>query len=274
MAVYLVLRKIDLNETLKVFTRLHPGWLLLGCIFFNLSKLISAFRLQHFLRSIGIFLTNKTSIKLCYVGMFYNLFLPGGIGGDGYKVYYLKKTHEDGSLKNIFLAALLDRINGVLALLFFAILFFKFTSLNDLMKDQWMNVMYVPALLLFYPVLFLIYKLILKRFLSTFFATNAMSLGVQLFQLVCSYFLLLSLGITTHHIDYLELFLISSVVAVLPITIGGIGVRELVFIYGFNFLPIEKNPAVAFSLLFFIVTAISSLLGSFVRMDEVKNKTR
>jgi uncharacterized membrane protein YbhN (UPF0104 family) len=59
------------------------------------------------------------------------------------------------------------------------------------------------------------------------------------------------------------LFLLSSVVAVLPFTIGGIGARELVFIFGADYLLIDKNTAVAFSILFFIITAVSSLSGIF-----------
>jgi uncharacterized membrane protein YbhN (UPF0104 family) len=61
--------------------------------------------------------------------------------------------------------------------------------------------------------------------------------------------------------DYLSLFMASSVVAVLPITIGGIGARELVFILGHQWLPVDQEKAVAFSFLFFLVTAFSSLSG-------------
>ncbi len=52
-------------------------------------------------------------------------------------------------------------------------------------------------------------------------------------------------------------------VAVLPFTIGGIGARELVFIFGANYLTIDKNTAVAFSLLFFVLTVMSSFAGAF-----------
>jgi len=59
------------------------------------------------------------------------------------------------------------------------------------------------------------------------------------------------------------LFLLSSAIAVLPFTIGGIGARELVFIFGADYLFIDKNTAVAFSILFFVITAISSFTGIF-----------
>ncbi len=64
-------------------------------------------------------------------------------------------------------------------------------------------------------------------------------------------FLLNSLGVSENLIAYMALFLISSVVAVLPFTIGGVGARELVFVLGHQWFGIEQNTAVAFSLLFF-----------------------
>ncbi len=72
------------------------------------------------------------------------------------------------------------------------------------------------------------------------------------------------------YIEYLTLFLLSSIVAVLPFTIGGVGARELVFIFGANYLMIDKNTAVAFSILFFMITAVSSFTGIFF---ETKLKT-
>jgi uncharacterized membrane protein YbhN (UPF0104 family) len=58
------------------------------------------------------------------------------------------------------------------------------------------------------------------------------------------------------------------VVAVLPFTVGGVGARELVMIMGYTYLPINPNSAVAFSLLFFLITALSSFLGAFLQVDK------
>ena len=200
--------------------------------------------------------------------MFYNLFLPGGIGGDGYKVYLLKKWNQSGSLKKIVSAALLDRVNGMIALVFLAIILLPHTSIYYFIKDPRINIIYVLVIAIFYPILFFLNKFIFKSFHKVFIATNFQSIGVQVFQVICAYFILKSLGINSNAIDYLDLFLISSVVAVLPITIGGIGARELVFIYGYEFLMIDKNSAVAFSMMFFIVTAISSLIGAFLKVNK------
>jgi len=93
------------------------------------------------------------------------------------------------------------------------------------------------------------------------FITSFYSLLVQLSQLVCAYFILLGLGINQHIAAYLFVFLVSSIVAVLPLTIGGVGARELVFILSHDHMGIDENSAVAFSLLFFLITAFTSLSG-------------
>lgn len=265
VAVWVVVRKIDLAETWGVLASLQWGWLISAVVFFNLSKVVSAFRLREFLRALQIDFSATVAVKLCYAGMFYNLFLPGGIGGDGYKVYLLKRQYGDTTVKKIVSAALLDRVSGMTALVFLALILFLGTSASGMVKGPWLAISIVSALL-FYPLVYLGNGFMFKSFRSAFFKADLQSLGVQVLQLVCAYFILLSVGIGMHHLDYLELFLLSSVVAVLPFTIGGIGARELVFIYGYEFLPIDKNAAVAFSIVFFLITAASSLTGAFLKI--------
>jgi uncharacterized membrane protein YbhN (UPF0104 family) len=64
-------------------------------------------------------------------------------------------------------------------------------------------------------------------------------------------------------------FLLSSIVAVLPLTIGGVGARELVFVYAHEYAGIDEATAVAFSLIFFIITAAVSLVGATIRTELV-----
>jgi uncharacterized membrane protein YbhN (UPF0104 family) len=78
---------------------------------------------------------------------------------------------------------------------------------------------------------------------------------------------LFALSINGNLVDYLTLFLISSVVSVLPITIGGVGARELVFLFGYKFLEIDKTASVSFTLLFFLITAFSSLPGVLLKYE-------
>lgn len=271
LAIYIVIQKIDLTQTKEIIIHARIGWLILALILFNISKIISSFRLNQFFRCIGLVLPGLYNLKLYYVGMFYNLFLPGGIGGDGYKVYLLKKS-SNKKVKDLISATLLDRISGLMALVFLTLVLALFVNLSFI--GSWINWAIMGAIIIAYPVYYLIFRLLFKKFINAFTISNIFSLGVQLAQLLCAFFILKALTVSDLYIEYMTLFLLSSVVAVLPFTIGGIGARELVFIFGADYLFIDKNTAVAFSILFFVITAVSSFMGIFFETKlkgDVKN---
>ena len=185
----------------------------------------------------------------------------------GIKVYLLNRSHKTG-LKDLISATLLDRISGLVALIFLAMLLSLSIDLSFIVP--WMTWVLIAALIIYYPAYFVVFRILFGKFISAFNISNIYSMGVQLAQLLCAYLILKSLMVDDLYIEYLTLFLLSSIVAVLPFTIGGVGARELVFIFGANYLMIDKNTAVAFSILFFMITAVSSFTGIFF---ESKLKT-
>jgi uncharacterized protein (TIRG00374 family) len=108
-------KKIDFTAAKEAFLKANWLWLSLAVVLLMLSKLFSAFRLNIYFRNIHIHLTEWRNIKLYWLAMFYNLFLPGSISGDAYKVVLLKKKY-DSSYKKTSAAVLLDRFSGLLAL--------------------------------------------------------------------------------------------------------------------------------------------------------------
>ncbi|MEO1050427.1 MAG: lysylphosphatidylglycerol synthase transmembrane domain-containing protein [Bacteroidota bacterium] len=265
LAFYIVGRKIDVAETWQLMKRAHPGWLLLAVVMFNVSKTISALRLNRLFTVLELYISDKINLKLYYIGMFYNLFLPGGIGGDGYKIYYLNR-HFDKPVKQLFRAVLLDRISGMTALLFLALLF---AGINDsLLLEPWLKMSIWGAAIIGYPAFYLFNRILFKRFTIRFFNTNLFSLGVQGSQVICAYFLLQALAINDHQLEYLLFFLVSSVITIIPFTPGGAGARELVFVLAADYSSVQEETAVAFTLLFFIITSVSSLFGAFLSMKR------
>lgn len=257
-AMYFVFRKVDPEQTFETIFSSDIIYFSAGVLAFNLSKIISSFRLNRFYRTTGILLSEWYNLFLYYIGMFYNLFLPGSIGGDAYKIYLLKQGKK-GSTKELFMATLLDRLNGLVLLV---MLTFVLLLVNrDLYRFGFLVSGSIVGLLLSIPVYSLVNRLFFKPFLPVFWSTLHLSFWVQLGQLSCAYFILLSIDAQSHFLDYLALFMVSSVVAVLPFTIGGVGARELVFLYGSRFLTIDESKAIAFTLLFFSTLALSSLIG-------------
>src|SRR4030095_16619662 len=108
-------KKIDFHAVKDAFLKANWLWLFVAVILLMLSKLFSAFRLNIYFRNIRIHLPGWRNIKLYWLGMFYNLFLPGSSMGNAYKVVLLKKKY-DSSYKKTTAAVLLDRFSGLLAL--------------------------------------------------------------------------------------------------------------------------------------------------------------
>jgi len=266
IALWIVFSKIDPSETWTTFKGASPFWLLAALVSFNFSKILSAFRLNTFFKDTGLHLAELYNLKIYYIGMFYNLFLPGGIGGDGYKVYLLNK-HYNHPVKPLIQASLMDRFSGLIALIFLAICFAFFPAIYPTFEEWKIAWLLWIGLVCLLPIWYLSIKFIFPVFYNSLNQSNLQSLGVQGFQVVCALFILISLGVQSLFPAYLLLFLISSVVAVLPFTIGGVGARELVFVLGHSYLGIDQNTAVAFSLLFFVITAISSLTGAVLKSE-------
>ncbi|WP_024790727.1 MULTISPECIES: lysylphosphatidylglycerol synthase transmembrane domain-containing protein [unclassified Lebetimonas] len=261
-AFIIIVNKIDINK-LKEIKLIHPTLLILAFVTFNLSQIISAMRVHTYLKNINVTPTFKTQLILYYLGMFYNILLPGGIGGDAYKAYKFQKNFEVG-YKKIIKALLIDRISGLFAI-FFIISVLIFFSRFD------MFIIYAIILLVISPfILYFIHKLLFIEFKKSFLKTFVFSLIIQSLQLISFIFIMLSFNIKLHLIDYGILFLISSVVSVIPISIGGVGLRELTFLYSSDYFPINAEVGILAAFLFFVITLISSSIGIlFLRSKHV-----
>lgn len=257
LAIYLVLRKIDFDELWVNLKKSNLLYLTAGFIIFLLSKLIEAFRINVFYRNIGIYMSEVINAKLYLLGMFYNLFLPGGVGGDGYKVFWLKKNYGT-TFKPLISASVINRANGMMALLFLLIITGAFISFPYPYQH------YLPLLI---PVGFILYyfllKLFFKLFLPAIWKTTGQSLLIQFTQVLSIHFILLAFQVNDHFIDYWFIYLLSGIAFAIPVTLGGVGAREVVFIYGAEYLPIDLNIAIAMSLIIYVYRAIASFGGVY-----------
>jgi len=266
IALYVVFSKISIDDIKNIITTSNIFYLLLAFVFFNLSKILSSVRLNYYFHHIKVDISQLYALKLYYIGMFYNLFLPGGISGDGYKIYLLKKQNEHISIKDFFSATLLDRISGLVPLLFFAAILFIFSSYYGLYKI--VDYLVIFGAIIVFPSLYIFTKYLFKKYLPLFSKTTILGTIVQFLQLLSAVSIVYALGNQQYLVEFLVLFLISSVVAVLPISIGGIGIREITFLYGLSLIGVPTTYGVAFALIFFLITALSSFVGIFLKHSK------
>ncbi|MES1217594.1 MAG: lysylphosphatidylglycerol synthase transmembrane domain-containing protein [Bacteroidota bacterium] len=267
VCLWYVSGKIDFTKAGLALKNSNWYLLLLALVAFVLSKLIAAIRLNIYFSNIGIHLPERQNAKLYWLGMFYNLFLPGSISGDAYKVILLTKKYN-APYKKTTAAVLLDRFSGLLGLgLILAI--YSIIVLN--------NYLYVAAIcvgaILGIAILFFILKKWLKDFIPGFIPTLLLGILVQGMQVVCAYLIMASLNMPFHQTEYIFLFLVSSVVAVLPLTIGGLGAREIVFLEGSVYFGLIKENSVVISILFYLITIFTSAWGMvYVFKDPLKKQ--
>jgi uncharacterized membrane protein YbhN (UPF0104 family) len=264
-ALYLVFQKIDTDNLLQLSKTLSWGWLVPAIALFVGSKVATAIRLNAYFANIHISLSFWENWRLYLIGMFYNLFLPGGIGGDGYKVYLLNNQFKT-PVKALLKASLLDRLGGLIAIL---ALLFGILLLIELplpFGEPWVsNAVFSVGLIGILPGFWLLQKFLFSNFLPSFWKGIFWSLVGQLTQMAAVVCLLLALRVQDKFLAYQAVFLLSSIVAVLPLTIGGVGARELVVVYAHAYAGIQETEAVAFSLLFFLISAAVSLSGAWVK---------
>lgn len=266
-ALIFVFTKIDIAGVIELYRKANPLYLLLALTMFSFSKFIAAIRLNKFFTSIEIILSNLQNIKLYMLGMFYNLFLPGGIGGDGYKIYLLNKKRNVKTSK-IFWAVLSDRLSGVLALFCLTIILFYFVDTPFFSGFKGIIWLMIPLSI---ACFYIFISKIANYLKGAFSISTLLSFLVQISQLFSAFFILKALSIESNTSEYLMIFLISSIVAMLPVSIGGMGLRELTFLYGSQIFLLDSNNSIAVSLMFYLITAFVSFWGIYfsIRTERI-----
>lgn len=257
LALYWVFTKVNYRDLKEAFSNTNPRFFVLAFFCYALSQVISSSRLNAFFKGIGLTLSDKYNFKLYLLGMFYNQFLPGGVGGDGYKIYLLKKNFGTPP-KKLFSALFFDRLSGLWALgviVCALIIFIPGLGIHQL----------IPVLTV--VLVTLVYYLVLHRFfkdIARFFVEKHIkALIVQSLQVICVIFLLFAFHYHGKFAPYLFIFLISSFAYIVPITVGGLGARELLFLWGADLFHLDPHIAVIVSLLFFCTSALMSVWGIY-----------
>lgn len=252
-----IFQKIDFVKAGEAIQQANGWWLFLATLLLAFSKVLSSFRLNIYFRNIGLVLSEKQNLKLYWLGMFYNLFLPGAIGGDAYKVILLAKRYQ-GSYKKITAAVLLDRFSGLLAL---ALILSVYGAI--VLDNLWYDVALIAGAVVSGAALYFIIRRYFNDFLQGFWSTLAWGLAVQFSQVLCIYCIVAALHLPPAS-EWIFIFLAAAVITVLPISLGGgLGTRELVFVAGAAYFSMDTHIAPVIGILFYLASAVSAVWGAW-----------
>lgn len=264
MVVYYILTHTDLKQIKYYLSNLSLPTLILCCILSLGTQIISALRSKYYFAHANFHFSSRFAIGLYLTGCLYNSFLPGGISGDGYKIYFLGTL---GKLKRLTIFHILvsERANGFLFLLLFAYLFLYLAGAYTIIP--------YGALLLIAAVPITIFgyiystRLLLKENFKTSLGAMPYSICIQGCIILIAAIILYSI-----HLEHpnpktiyalLALFLVSNVLATLPISPGGSGIREFTFLWGAPLLGLKAEAGIALALTYFAISSLMALNGLF-----------
>ena len=244
-------------RTWQILTSADPGWLMAGFLVAGAGNLISVVRWGIFLRVLGISISAWDTLRLSFVGLFFNTFLVGAVGGDAVKVVWLVAKGQPKTAA--LLSVLMDRMSGFGALILCSAVFMiwrldwlmRSTLVAGLIKGVFAYLLLVVLLLGVsfllsargltsrLPPRFPLRKIIIE-FTETYlqfviawrqtFVASLLSILVLLAYFATFYLSGRAFGLHVPMVEFFALMPAVDIISALPISLGGFGVREQLFV--------------------------------------------
>jgi glycosyltransferase 2 family protein len=282
--------KIDFSKFSEVLRNTNLSLFLLILFFHILHFIPLAFRWQLLLRVLDIKVPIRKLFETYLIGTFFNRFLPTAIGADLIRGLDLYRLMQKG--REITISIVIERFLGFTSLMVIAVaaLVFCYPSLQDPIL-AWLvlgaALIYFAALfVLLTPTFFILVDRILQKFRihrpgllllkipesitpyksspSVIIQSVLLSLFLQIFSILIYYLLSQSLHLTVPLMYMFLFYPVINMFSLIPITLGGLGLREGMTIYLFQKIGVESAHAMGLSLTWYFILILSSALGGII----------
>lgn len=265
--------KTSVREFVHLLLNADYKYFVLALILYVIGQVVSARKWMVLSQRLEFENSFKRYLSLYFLGMFYNMFLPTNIGGDIIKVTKLNDKRQYG-VKRAIISVLSDRITGVCVLVFFILFGFLFYA-NILIIDV------VSIGIIFSSLIFLlafIYvmkneKIIPEKYKNIYdlilllldrvclLKITAWALIFHMFLILIHYCIAQMYNLNIPFSYYLLLYPLTAIVASLPLSINGIGLKEFVYVYMLKPFNIDTSTALLFAMTFNMVVLFASTIG-------------
>lgn len=276
-----------LGEAVRILTtEVNWSWFAAALAAYTAVQAVMAVRLWRIFKIQGVDVSYGTTLYLCTVGLFFNLFLPSAVGGDVAKIYYAYK-HSGKKIASTT-SVILDRLLGLIAIMIIAMtaMFFYHKEFEDPRVSYafYFFLASIAAVTVFFGsrrfarafkwLSFLIPSDALKQKLSELYhalyacknhvPTLILCLLISLFGqslvIVSTFWLAEGLGAAVPIGVYFVIIPLVSILSMAP-SLGGLGVREAGSVYFFSHY-MDPERALALSLLVdFLIYGFGFLSG-------------
>ena len=277
----LIIYQINFNDVLKYIKQINTSILTITTFLMLVTILLNAIRWRNILAAIKVNINFAQVFNLYFASLFTNIIVPGSIGGEALKIWYLHKNNI--SYNKAINSIILDRVSVIIATVIVVTIFgiYYLPIRSYVIK---FNLLYfLLSLFLLLTTLFIIYRLynkMSKPSLVLSFVKNAVQDIQFLFcnkqsiclvlaiSLVCNliyslifYLLTISLHSNINIYYFLIMIPIINIICYLPISYAGWGIRETSIMYGYYLFDIPKEIALVVSIVFGMQLIIGSLPG-------------
>jgi len=290
--------RVDKGSLLSILKNADRSLLFVALFIFSLNYVLSLFRWEMLLRASRINLPMKRVIISFAGGVFFSIFLPSTIGGDLMRsvdlATYTRKPRE------VVATVLMDRLSGYIGLVILAAI--SLAVGFGLVRDRSVLIsVAVLALVLICVLLVLFDKALYTKVNRIVQSPNAgrmrqilsslhrelhifrrhkdiivdnlvLSILIQITTPLTFFITAKSLGLDVN-IAYFMIFIpIISAVTLLPISIGGLGLRDAMTIYFFAKAGVSKDMSFAMSLVNFSFILFFGVLGGLIYVLTVRHR--
>lgn len=276
----------DLHQAIQLFRELD-WWAFVGALFlFLLGSFVRSFRWGSLVWALGIKVSWMRLTGLYFVGAFYSLFLPTGMGGDAVKMYELSR--DDGEAASAISSVLVDRFLGLFVLfamallvlasgyqlvrpdvriLIVAVFFGCMIGVALLLQRTWIEAwgrrLGLDRLLGRFKILQELYDSIHLYGPAALLRATLASVVWNLILVLGYYLLGLAVGIDLSIGYYFLLVPVISALLIVP-SVGGLGIREGATVVLFRQVGVSETQALALALAFDIVLITIGLIGASI----------
>jgi hypothetical protein len=284
-----ILQNVETESVVKLVLSVKMGWLLAAAAVAFLGRIFAAFRWYILLRGRNAHVTFYRVLNIVLISSFFGMLLPGAIGVELLRVYGMSKATADTALA--LSSVLVERLLAILVLTLFSIggLYLVTVELPAqlyLAVWTWLLLLLLMIVLLLHSLpRTLIDKLLerpllsrvrppftkLVRALDDYRAQPKLlmisllaALLAALFRIVPTVLIARSLDINIS-IVYFAIFLpIVHLVVQIPISLGGLGVRETGFVFFMGLIGVSSENAFTLSIVVYALTLATALPGAWL----------
>jgi glycosyltransferase 2 family protein len=282
------LSRIHIERFVDTFASAKFSYIALALAVYLVTQGISAARWLTLARPIGIKTPFPDMVRYYLIGMFFNLFAPGTVGGDVSRVYYLVKdeeAHAKGRAVTTVHAAmsvLMDRGIGMLVLVWLGaaglLLFPEYSIPTPVRTAVLLLALAILAGVLLIPLvqrvlpddghqLLVKLRLALRSYRTHWRAVGVaalLSMVVHLIQAWMHVAMGRALDLDLPFSFCIIVYPLVGTFAAIPISVNGLGLREGGYVFLLAVLGIGTEKAVAFGILLFLIVALDSLIGGLL----------